>query len=53
MRDYRFFAISSDGESGGIYEVTLNTENGAMTSLLRTRCPHLNYLIHDPGRNMF
>ena len=53
MDGYHFFAISSDGESGGIYDVTLDTETGAMTSSLRTRCPHLNYLIHDPSRNMF
>lgn len=53
MDGYHFFAISSDGESGGIYDVTLDTETGAMTSSLRTRCPHLNYLIHDPARKMF
>ena len=53
MSDYSFFAISSDGASGGIYDVTLNTETGAMTSALHTRCPHLNYLIHAPEYQKF
>ncbi len=53
MSDYKFFAVSADGKAGGIYEVTLNMETGAMTSCLRTLCPNLNYVIHDPVRGLF